>query len=394
MPIDLAANATLHVEWDDASGGHLQVADLERRADAALDQARRHVDVVARRPGDEHLEGLGDQLDLAAQAILEVLHRGSGTDRQTMYQLCMLVVDLQRLRSEQQEYLVGLRMRAVSATRRALDSTAGEADVDTLLRRAAIEVCRATGMDRSMVFRVDGHQLTSVATHFVGSDDWARACQEYAEANPLDLTTPKQLEAEMLRRQAAALVSEPMDDPRAFQPIVQKISTPGYVVVPVVVDGIPVATVHTDRYFNGPQVDRIDRDTAAGFAAGLAYALERTVLLDRLRAQRQAAKDLLQLTESTVEEFRASELRPKPPVSVTGSGSGAPAPRADWLDELTRRERDVLRLMVTGATNAAIARKLVVTEGTVKSHVKQLLRKTGTARRAEVLALYHRSVTQ
>jgi DNA-binding CsgD family transcriptional regulator len=46
----------------------------------------------------------------------------------------------------------------------------------------------------------------------------------------------------------------------------------------------------------------------------------------------------------------------------------------------------VLELMVTGATNQAIADKLVITEGTVKSHVKHILRKYGAVNRAQAIA--------
>ena len=45
---------------------------------------------------------------------------------------------------------------------------------------------------------------------------------------------------------------------------------------------------------------------------------------------------------------------------------------ADPLDGLTSRERDVLALMAEGRTNAGIARRLWVTEGTVEKHVHSI----------------------
>jgi DNA-binding NarL/FixJ family response regulator len=47
----------------------------------------------------------------------------------------------------------------------------------------------------------------------------------------------------------------------------------------------------------------------------------------------------------------------------------------DPLDEITAREREVLKLMAEGRSNAGIARALVVTEGTVEKHVHSILGK-------------------
>ena len=50
-------------------------------------------------------------------------------------------------------------------------------------------------------------------------------------------------------------------------------------------------------------------------------------------------------------------------------------------DLLTKRELEVLEHMVKGGTNANMARALVVTQGTVKFHVKNILRKLQVANR-------------
>jgi DNA-binding NarL/FixJ family response regulator len=49
--------------------------------------------------------------------------------------------------------------------------------------------------------------------------------------------------------------------------------------------------------------------------------------------------------------------------------------RDDPLGELTPREREVLALMAEGRSNAGIARRLWVTEGTVEKHVHSILAK-------------------
>ena len=49
--------------------------------------------------------------------------------------------------------------------------------------------------------------------------------------------------------------------------------------------------------------------------------------------------------------------------------------RRDPLDALSPREREVLALMAEGASNAGIAHRIFVTEGTVEKHVRSILMK-------------------
>jgi DNA-binding NarL/FixJ family response regulator len=49
--------------------------------------------------------------------------------------------------------------------------------------------------------------------------------------------------------------------------------------------------------------------------------------------------------------------------------------RCDPLDVLSAREREVLGLMAEGASNAGIARRIFVAEGTVEKHVRSILAK-------------------
>jgi DNA-binding CsgD family transcriptional regulator len=55
---------------------------------------------------------------------------------------------------------------------------------------------------------------------------------------------------------------------------------------------------------------------------------------------------------------------------------------------LTPRERKIMSYVATGATNSQIARCLVISEGTVKSHLKHIARKFNTSSRAAAVAVY------
>lgn len=55
--------------------------------------------------------------------------------------------------------------------------------------------------------------------------------------------------------------------------------------------------------------------------------------------------------------------------------------------ELTRREREVLCLLVQGLTNAEIAERLTISPSTVKVHVSHILSKLNVSRRGEAISL-------
>jgi DNA-binding CsgD family transcriptional regulator/tetratricopeptide (TPR) repeat protein len=110
----------------------------------------------------------------------------------------------------------------------------------------------------------------------------------------------------------------------------------------------------------------------AGEALGEAYRHAEQAAPLRAMAERLARRARLALEPQT-----AREPAETPPDPALGTG-------------LTRRELDVLRLLADGCTNAAIASTLFISAKTVDTHVSNVLRKLGVARRTEAAAVAHR----
>ena len=83
------------------------------------------------------------------------------------------------------------------------------------------------------------------------------------------------------------------------------------------------------------------------------------------------------VTRSVIEEF----VRRSP----------APSAPPPLVDALTEREREVLELLARGLSNAEIAERLVVSGGTVKTHVARVLAKLGLRDRVQAVVFAYES---
>jgi DNA-binding NarL/FixJ family response regulator len=119
-------------------------------------------------------------------------------------------------------------------------------------------------------------------------------------------------------------------------------------------------------------------------AGAAGYLLKDVEPAELARAVRSACAD-----EALIDPTVASRLLH----TLSGDRGGARNSRStnDSIENLTRREREVLELIALGHSNKRIALELGVAEKTVKTHVGHMLAKLGVADRtqAALLAVQH-----
>ena len=95
-------------------------------------------------------------------------------------------------------------------------------------------------------------------------------------------------------------------------------------------------------------------------------------------------------------EVRAGWLDGDAVDAVLRAGGHRIGRRRTWPAELTSREVEVLRLVARGGTNREIARRLFITEKTVRNHLEHIYSKAGVSTRtgASLFAIEHGLVGQ
>lgn len=372
------------------------ITDLRVRAQDCLARAAELIELCE--PGADFAtlgaDDLGQRLHGAMEQIvleLRAAGRGRGTSRAAM--LCELVLELQGLAEHLRQELLRRRVDSVHAVQAALGRLRGMSSVADLLARATAEVCDACGFDRAILFRVDGSEMVAESVHFGDPEESARVLAFCRENRPE--LTHMLLETEMVRRRRPVLVRDAQDDPRTHKLIVKEVDTQSYVAAPIMPRGKVIGFMHADYRTSGRDVDECDRDLLWAFAEGFGFAVERTVLVERLRAQRTELRRLISSSAAVLDEFCDAEVElvrvdSDSAAIVQTAATMFVAPESRLHSLLTRREIEVLELLATGATNGEIAGQLVISEGTVKSHVKHLLRKLRASNRAEAVSRYHR----
>lgn len=264
----------------------------------------------------------------------------------------------------------------------------------TALRAAAPRtLCEACGFSRAMISAVQGSRWVPLVLHSRDElDPNAARFRAYVQGGAEIPLANMLAETSMVRRRTGMLVPASLIHTRAFAPIIEVAQSSSYVAAPLVIDGRAVGFMHADRVGQAEAVDEVDRRLIEGFAAELGVLYHRAWWAERLAERRwradveigRAAAGLNRITSEATEPWLVLDgLR-----SPAEGPESAPAPQRADRGFLTAREWDVLAHVADGATNRVIAHRLTLSEHTVKTHLRHVLRKLGVASRASAVSWY------
>jgi LuxR family transcriptional regulator, regulator of acetate metabolism len=336
---------------------------------------------------------LAESVEVALLELGDLVMSYSGPDALELTRTAYELADLARVMRAR---TTGRRVDGLSAVQRALAELRAVGSVELMLRRCTEVVCKRCGFDQAILFRVHDESVVPASAFDRKDPDWEAKVKRQVERLYENVRQPAlddmPLESEMARRRAPAIVHDAVHDPRTFKPIVEPSGILAYVAAPIVPAGQVIGFLHASLRYQSRAVDIIDRDVLWAFAEGCGYALERTLLHDQVRHQRERVRELLRAADELVTEIGESALQLEQTESEAAARSTAPLPAGGSRIHslLTPREIEVMELLVHGSTNKQIAERLVVAEATAKSHVTHIFRKLHAANRAEAVHRYMR----
>lgn len=301
---------------------------------------------------------------------------------------------------------------ALSALLSALAAVREAASPAATLDCAPRALAASAVFQRVMFSRVSGSTWLPEAVYGVDAERQVNVHVESHDSDRIDglhisLASPL-VEAEVVRRRLPALILDAAAEARVDRILVERMQVSEYVVAPIVTGSTVIGLLHADSPTDRRPLTAVHRDLLRMFADAVGLSYEKALLVERIERQRQYILDVCDAAMGSTAgtnlvrpiALRAETVLPARMNAVESTAvPGARHPKANQvaqrrdssrLGTLTSREREVLGLLASGATNAQLADQLTVAESTVKSHVKHILHKLGASNRAAAISFYLR----
>jgi DNA-binding CsgD family transcriptional regulator len=361
-----------------------QAPTLDRRVAAVVSAAS---DVLELTPADLAPADAEPRLTDLARRIAE--HNALAEPSDESVATGELLISILRLRCEQLDHDLSRKVRSLSEIRNALRSLRG-LPPDEMITAAPMVLSRELAFARTMISTVRGSLWVPQYLHIAEREEVdpnSQPFRRYVEGAHIQLADAP-LETDLVRKRCGAFVPKPQDDKRTFKELVEVSGCFGYIAAPITVQGRAIGILHADRPEPTGVVTKEHLEQLEAFAECLAVAFESAVLEEKATQQRLEVDSLCGNVDELLSTTGRSSLW-----SMAGTMT-APRHNASLRRDhpasisLTAREREIMSHVATGATNGQIARCLVISEGTVKSHLKHIAKKLNTSSRAAAVAVY------
>lgn len=346
----------------------------------SVDQALTRTAQLTGGRGGSALPDDASRLQESLEDAIDTLRGWSGSDPARTVAASEVVSELALLAVSLQAHEVVRRRESVARLNTSLHRLQEATSLHELADAIPIEVAKL-GFHRVMFSWVDQLRWVPESFHTVNGPEEARAVMD--AGSPPYWHIGRLLERQMVEHRRPMLVRNALDNPHVHLDIQAVMQTTSYVAAPVLRGSRVVAFLHADQNVESGEVDEVDRDVMQLFAGGVSLALDRVASMEEITSFRaRMGEQLASLTDAVA---MLGGHQPAPPRQTTAATT---APASAWDPLLTRREEQVLELVAAGLTNAQIAERLYISEGTVKTHVKNLLRKLDAENRAHAAAMY------
>jgi DNA-binding CsgD family transcriptional regulator len=361
-------------------------ADLHGRLSALGERLRL---LLGSRPGDEAARVLFDELGELPLSAVEA----SANGLMDPVQAVGLTRAANALQCELHDAVADARARTFGRINDGLASLTGIVSPTELVERAPALLCEVCEFDRAMISRVHGSTWVPAALHVAaGAGDEVNVALAAAIRSLEIPLTSALIETDMLRRRTSMLVDGTAVARHTSNVLAVLSRSPAYVAAPIVIANHVAGFLHADTYSSARTLTAADQVAVQTFADLFGLLYERAAMAERLLQQQQAIHAALSSAASRLAELgpQVGQLT-RAEAHAAEDGPRTQAHRTGDLREagtLTSREWRILGMLATGATNGQIASALVVSESTVKSHVKRILHKLPAANRAEAVYRY------
>lgn len=327
-------------------------------------------------------------LAAAHRHALRFVQSGGDLGHVAATEAALVLSDIAQVRTLWMSRELATRTEMLSKADAALRRLSTVTSTDELVSRLPSTVVDL-GYMRALFSWVHGDRWIAHSAHSVHGAEESRILVEAGQQRPLQ-NVRKLFEGEMLEQRRAIFGQGIKGSARVHPELGRVTGSEAFVAAPLVVDNQVVGFISLDVNLATGTVTPYDRDIISLFCTGAGIALERLRALERMVSWQDEVAQNISALQTTLGKLGSrgpaglnSEpvgLKPGQPVSETIGEL--------WSTPLTRREEQVLDLLARGLSNAQIGDRLFITEGTAKSHVKNVLRKLGVSNRTEAASVH------